>query len=346
MCYDRAMSFAHIAGQPRAVELLSAALRSGGVHHAYLFAGPEGVGKELTALAFAQALTCRERPDLGCGECSSCQRASRRNHPDVTWVIPEDEQVSRGIAGRSDFDHTPSREIRVDQIRKLQERVAFRPLEAPRKVAIVVSAQAMNAPGQNAFLKTLEEPPADTILVLLASSPDKLLPTIRSRCLRVQFAPLPAALIAERVAKERKLDQAAARMVATMSAGSLSRALALDLTGLERRKEIIERFEKLSPDDARGWLWFAEELGSSRELAEECLRILTLWLRDLAAVRAGSLELANGDLRDLAQEAATGLSDAALHRRHALLERAAHAIGSRNGSPRLQLERLLIEAMS
>ncbi|MBI3184212.1 MAG: DNA polymerase III subunit delta' [Myxococcales bacterium] len=340
------MPFSTIDGQPRAVESLKAALRSDGVHHAYLFGGPEGVGKELTAIALAQALTCTERAGEGCAECSSCVRVARRNHPDVSWVMPEDEQVARGLAGRSDFDRTPSREIRVEQIRRLQERLAFRPLESKRKVAIVATAHAMNDSAQNAFLKTLEEPPPDTVLVLISSAPETLLPTIRSRCARVQFAPLPASLVAERLRRERELDGPTAELVAVLAGGSLSRALALDVKGLERRREILERFESLSKEDARGWLRFAEDFGAARDTAEHCLRILSLWNRDVAAVRAGAAEIANRDLADLARKAASGISDEALHRRHALIEQATTAIAARYGSPRLQLERLLIELMA
>lgn len=337
------MTLAAVAGQPRAVDALRSALKSGVLHHAYLFGGPDGVGKELTAIGLAQALICPEAPGEGCGACSACQRIARRNHPDVTWVMPEDERVARGLAGRSDFDHTPSRDIRVEQIRSLQERLSFRPLEATRKVAIIASAQAMNAQAQNAFLKTLEEPPPQTLLVLLASAPDKLLSTIRSRCSRVPFGPLPPELLAAKVKEARKVDEATARLVAVMAAGSLARALELDVDGLGRRKEIVEGFEALRADDAKGWLAFAEEFGASREDAEDCLRILSVWLRDLAALQAGVPELVNRDLQPIAERAAERLSSPAVHRRGLLMEQALNAVTSRNGSPRLQLERMLIE---
>ncbi len=235
------MTLAAVVGQPRAVEVVRSALRGGSVHHGYLFGGPEGVGKELLAVGLAQALNCEDAPNEGCGTCSACLRITRRNYPDVTWVMPEDELVTRGLAGRSDFNHTPSREIRVEQIRALQERLAFRALEGRRKVAIIASAQAMNVQAQNAFLKTLEEPPAQTVLVLLASSPDRLLPTIRSRCSKVHFGPLPRELLAAKVKEARgdKVDHATAELVAVIAGGSLSRALALDLKSLARRRGLL-----------------------------------------------------------------------------------------------------------
>lgn len=337
------MTLASVLGQPRAIDSLQAALRGGAVHHAYLFAGPEGVGKELAAVGLAQALTCPEQPDVGCGACASCVRVAKGLHPDVTWVMPDEERVSRGLAGRSDFTGTPSRELRVEQIRNLQERLALRGLESRRKVALIISAQAMNVQAQNAFLKTLEEPPSETTLVLVANAMDKLLPTIRSRCSKVHFGPLSVELVAERVRTVRKLDADTAQLAAIMAGGSLGRALALDVEALARRKDVVTAFEALRGEDAVGLLRFADEHGGSREDAEATLELLVLWTRDVALVRAGREDsLANRDLRALAVDVASRISDAWLHRRHSLLE-AARAAVARNGAPRLQLERMLID---
>ncbi len=337
------MTLSAVQGQTRAIDTLKAALRSSSIQHAYLFSGPDGVGKELAAYGFAQALLCEARPLEGCGECSVCLRVAKRNHPDVTLIMPEDEQVSRGIAGRSDFEGTPSREIRVDQVRRLQERLQLRPLEAKRKLAMVASAHQLNQQAQNAFLKTLEEPPPETVLILIASASDKLLPTLRSRLSVVTFAPLPEAMIAARVAKERKLDEQTAKLVAVLSGGSMSRALELDVKGLSRRKELIEQFEALTPTEAGGWLRFAEDFGQDRSDAEDALAVLQLWCRDLAVARAGSTSFVNRDLAELAEKRGQALSEVALHRRVELLQQASNAISNRNGQPRLQLERMLIE---
>jgi DNA polymerase-3 subunit delta' len=339
------MSLAEVKCQERAVGALKASLASKQVHHAWLFHGPEGVGKELAATGFAQALVCREAPYEGCGECAACARVARRNHPDVTWVMPEDEQVRRGLAGRSDFTNTPSRDIRIEQVRKLQERLAFRALEAPHKVALLVTAHAMNAPAQNALLKTLEEPPRDTVLVLVSSAPDKLLPTIRSRCAKAAFGPLPVDFIAERVkaASKKGMDDGLARQIAAMASGSLARALALDPAALERRKDIIEGFEQLTPDDASGWLTLAEVYGEDRAAAELAIEVLQVWFRDVAVAQAGGAALVNGDLGALAARAATRVSPARLQRRLGFLDEAKNAITQRNGAVKLQLERMFIE---
>lgn len=337
------MTLSSVVGQPRAVSALEAALRGHSVHHAYLFAGPEGVGKELAAVGFTQALLCAEKPLEGCGTCSTCTRIEKKLHPDVSWVMPDAERVERGLAGRSDFQGTPSREIRVESIRALQERLALHGLESRRKVAVVLSAHTLNPQAQNAFLKTLEEPPAETTLLLVASAADRLLPTLRSRCSLLSFAPLPAAFVAERVQQERSLNPGTAALVAVMAGGSLGRALSLDVEALAHRKEIIQDFESMRSGAAGALLRFAETYGSSREEAERALSILSLWNRDVAVAAAGAEGLANQDLASLAKEVAARTERASVHRRHELIERAQTAIGARNGAPRLQLERMLID---
>jgi len=361
------MTLAAVKGQDRAVEALRAALRSATLHHAYLFAGPSGVGKELTALGFVQSLLCLERPQEGCGTCGICTRVQKHNHPDVTWVMPEEEQVRRGLAGRSDFSGTASREIKVEQVRQLQERLSYRPLEGAFKVALIISSEQLNAMAQNALLKTLEEPPPRTLMILLTSSLDKLLPTLRSRCSKVYFGPLPRALLAAEVAHRRKLDPATADLVAVMAAGSLGQALEYDVDKLKRRRDVIERFEAVTAKDARTVLRFAEDFGSSREDALSALEILSLWIRDVAIFRAGGGgparhensaqpealakealakdALANKDLRELLEKVAPRYDEAGLHRRREMLGVASRAI-LRNGAARLQLERMLLRSFT
>jgi DNA polymerase-3 subunit delta' len=336
------MTLRQVEGQPRAVETVRAALRSGALHHAYLFTGPEGVGKELLALGLIQALLCRAVPGEGCGECDACRRVESRNHPDVSWLMPQEEMIARGLAGRSDFSGTVSREVRVEQVRKLQERLALRALEGGHKVAVIASAQQMNPQAQNALLKTLEEPPAGTLLLLLCTAVDRLLPTILSRCARVSFGPLPQALIRDHLVKKRQLEPEIASLAAVLADGSLSRALALDVGGLKRRREIIERFEALTPGDARPWLRFSEEFGASRDEAREVLRILALWIRDVALAQVGAGGLANQDLAELAQAAARRCTPEALHRRQELVGQTREAISDHYASARLALDRMLI----
>ncbi len=337
------MTLAAVQGQTRAVGALSSALKHGVLPHACLFSGPPGVGKELAAVGLAQALLCPEAPGEGCGRCSVCQRVERFAHPDVLWLLPEEEQVRRRLAGRSDFSHVPSRDVRVEQVRQLQERLSLRGLESPRKVVLVLSADAMNPAAQNAFLKTLEEPPADTTLVLVTAAPDRLLPTLRSRCVRYPFAPLPRALVAAHLKAARGLDGAQADALAALADGSLERALALEPEQLERRRATIRAFEAVTGSDFRTALRFAEVAGASREEAEEALGVLTMWVRDVAVAPFAEAALFHPELRSLATTAASRLDEDQLHLRFRLLDEALVAISKRNASPRLQLERLALE---
>jgi DNA polymerase-3 subunit delta' len=325
------------------VDALRSALKSSAVHHAYLFAGPEGVGKELAAIGFAQALSCQEQPGEGCEECSSCRRIARRNHPDLTSLMPQEEMISRGLASRSEFTNTPSRDIRVEQVRALQHRLALRALEGNCKLAIISSAHQMNAQAQNAFLKTLEEPTPGTVLILISSAPDRLLATIRSRCTRIDFGPLPASFIAEKIRADRNLDPATAELIAALAEGSLARALALEGETLAGRKELVQLFETASAEQPRSLLQFSELFGSSREQAEEAMTLIRAWLRDLLATKVGFGELLLKDLGALAKERSEQYSETDLHGRFELLQQAATAMAERNASPRLQLERMLIE---
>jgi DNA polymerase III subunit delta' len=336
------MALEAVLGQTHAIGMLGSALKSDEIHHAYLFSGPDGVGKELAAIAFAQALLCERKPQQGCGECSTCTRIAKHGHPDVVWLMPEDEMIARGLAGRSDFANVPSREIKVEQVRSLQERISLRALEGRRKVAILASAEQMNPQAQNALLKALEEPPPETVLILISSAADRLLPTIRSRCSKVSFVALPLTLIASQVEQRRKLDPQTSTLIAVLSGGSLSRALALDARRLAQRKELIQLFETTG-GNLSSLLSFAEVFGSSRDEAEAALDILDLWIRDLLVLKEGVADLVNRDLEELAGSASANYTPARLHRMREAIAQARERISERNGAPRFQLERMLIE---
>src|SRR5437763_6444313 len=231
------MPWREIAGQDRAVRLLRSALERGQPHHAYLLAGPAGVGNELLARLFAQAANCEAEPELRpCGKCASCTAIARGVHPDVMWVMPQSEAVGRGLLSRADLEAAPSRDIRVDEVRALSRRLALAAMLGRRKVAVLVPAEAMNERAQNTLLKTLEEPPPATTFLLVSEQPDALLATVRSRCARVQLAPLPEKVLVEQLVK-RGAPAEEARRRAARADGSLGRALSLDPEELERRRD-------------------------------------------------------------------------------------------------------------
>ncbi|HEX3772764.1 MAG TPA: DNA polymerase III subunit [Polyangiaceae bacterium] len=252
-----------LRAQATAVDTLRRALATDRVHHAYLFDGPNGVGKELAAFGLAQALVCERREPgnpSACGECRACVRAvprpgeARPVHPDV--VVLERGLYEPATIGR----RTPeTQDLSIDQVRTLVlARAAFPPHEGRAKVFIVRRAEEMNQAAANALLKTLEEPGPRTHFVLLSAVGDSLLPTIRSRTQRVRFGALPDDVV-EGLLTERGVEGAAA--IARLAGGSM--AVALDLGDPEataRREEFVGRaLAAVEARDLEGGLALAEE---------------------------------------------------------------------------------------
>ncbi len=167
------MIWEKIEGQPSAVEYLRRSLARGRTAHAYLFVGPEGVGKSLCARLFAQALSCRRQDGDGCGSCPSCRAFAQSAHPDFRSFSP------RGVRGG----------IVIDQIREIDRLAWLAPQMDGWKAIVIDRAETMNDEAANAFLKTLEEPPPRTVFLLLTSRPDGIVATVRSRCQTVRFHP-------------------------------------------------------------------------------------------------------------------------------------------------------------
>lgn len=365
------MPFSEVRAQDRATGSLRAALARGTLHHAYLFGGPAGVGKGTAARLLAQAVNC-EGGEAGpngwradpCGACGPCRKIERGTHPDVLHLA-EERVMAKAGRWEPEGGRTPSRDIVVAQIRDLVDRrLSLRLFEGRRRVIVIDPADAMNVQAQNALLKTLEEPPDDTTLVLVSATPDELLPTIRSRCLRVPFGPLPAALVEEILlaelrtrAKGKGADDAGdpaahVRDAAELSGGSLARARALlggDLAAVEAS---LRAAAALRADEPLGWLAFARSLGrvdgkgseaedgSDRERVAEVGEALLAWWRDVLAVQAGGAPL----LTRLAQETrrvAAAVAPAEALRRRAGVERLLAALRQNAAGP-LAVERMLI----
>jgi DNA polymerase-3 subunit delta' len=379
------MPFSEVRAQDRATGSLRAALARGTLHHAYLFGGPAGVGKGTAARLLAQAVNCeggvagpsgwREDP---CGACGPCRKIEKGTHPDVL-VLAEERVMAKAGRWEPEGGRTPSRDIVVAQVRDLTDhRLSLRLFEGRRRVIVIDPADALNVQAQNALLKTLEEPPDDTTLVLVSATPDELLPTIRSRCLRVPFGPLPSTLVQEILLAELAGAPGAAegrrtggrgaaaaeapddglspaervRDAAELSGGSLARARALlggDLSAVELSLRAAAALRAEAP---LGWLAFARSLGradrkgdeagdgSDREKVAEVGEALLAWWRDVLAVQAGGAPLLTR-LEAETRRAAAAVAPSEALRRRAGVERLLGALRQNAAGP-LALERMLI----
>lgn len=225
--------FANIVGQRMAVAILSRALEQG-ASHAYLFAGPSGVGKTEAALAFAAGLVCG---DGGCGTCSTCRRVQEGLHPDVDIVAPE-----------GNF-------ILVDAVREINYQAAYRPYEAGAraKVYVLLEAEKLTGEAANAFLKTLEEPPTHVHFILVTDRPERLPATVVSRCQSVTFTAIAAPVLAGVLVSRFGLPQQEADLAARVAGGDL--AYARDLATSESARRQRDLLLDLARDLPKGGLW-------------------------------------------------------------------------------------------
>jgi DNA polymerase III subunit delta' len=278
------MSFDRILGQTKPKQTLKNALQNNSVAHAYLFYGQESIGKKHTAIELAKALNCSESEgDESCDECLSCRKIENRTHPDFFIIEP----VKNTPTAREAI-------IKIDPIRELQRKLAFHPYEGKVKVAVIDDADLMNPQAANSFLKTLEEPPSATMLVLVSSNPFKLLPTLISRCQAIKFQPLTPEIIkkilketmTEEVIKENDLNFRTIR-----SRGSVQKAMAEDITDIANiRQEIVYLLETVSFDrmdivfsHAKTW---ARQPDQWKMIFNEMMELV----RDLAFFRSGCSE--------------------------------------------------------
>lgn len=283
-----------IIGQEDAVGALRRSLARDRVSHAYLVAGPSGVGKATLAQAFAQALCCQatDRPNrtVPCGACLSCRKIARGTHPDVQVL---DLERQRAVAEKRGGQNTS---LTIDSIRQLTADAALRPMEAPRRIILIDDAESMQEVAQEALLKTLEEPPPAVLLMLLADDAGRLLPTIQSRCQVINLRPVPVAAIATALARSG-LDSSQAREIAVLSAGRPGWAMraAGDASLVEVQRGTAERALSWVDSSTYGRLVRAFRLGDSfskrrTDVVGDVTALLGLW-RDIMVLRLGLRDL-------------------------------------------------------
>jgi DNA polymerase III subunit delta' len=301
------MPFRDCVGHRRLLAVLARSVQRRSLPPSLIFGGPEGVGKRHIAISLAQLLNCtdlREGDGIlldACGSCPACRRIARGVHPDVVIVEPGDSGT-----------------IKVDQVRDIVDRAGYRPFEGRRRVVIVDEADALVPQAQNALLKTLEEPPAGSVFVLVTARPDSLLPTVRSRCPLLRFRPLSTEEVASVLIAGGK-KEAEARAVAATADGSISQALAasagdlLDIRDAAARvlgRLASSRDPRQRIDEAKSLLPRTSSGGASdREHLAQYVKSMAALVRDASLLEAGADPggLANSDVRaDLERLAAFG----------------------------------------
>ncbi len=268
----------NLIGHEWAVASLQRDIHDNRLRHAYLITGPAGLGKRTLATAFVKALLCEKH--TGCGECRPCKLVATGNHPDVISVAPL-------VSGKT----IKTEKIAIDRIRELIKTLSLKPSEAARRIAFVTNFETANEEASNAFLKTLEEPPGDAMLILTTDNAESLLPTIRSRCETLTLRPLPAAVIRDALVQRWGVPVERAELLAHLSGGRLGwavNAVGDDGQLLERREQRLEELMQLLSSPRTVRFAYADTLAKDREAMRETLDLWLGWWRDVMLVASNA----------------------------------------------------------
>ncbi len=323
------MSFKNVLGHSKPIALLQRAIRNEKVVNSYLFLGAGGIGKKVVALQFAKALNCLRGEAEGgeaCDHCSSCKKIDHALHPDVLLIEP----IGQGI--------------KKEQVIQMQRELAYKPYEGKRRVCILTAADRMAYDIPNTLLKTLEEPPLHSVIILLANNSRFILPTILSRCQPVRFHPLPIPLVSKWLMEGRGLPEAEAHLLASLSEGSPGKALEIQEEIRQiPREELLKDWaglKSLSLERIWGWV---ESLPSQRENLLLMLEVVKTLVRDLVMVKALEKEpkLIHSDLLQVMKPMVVHWSLPSLLKRMDILHQTTLAVKA-NANTSLAIEAMML----
>ncbi len=280
------MLYSQVAGQEEIKTSLIKSINSNQVSHCYIFEGPKGMGKYDLALVFAQSLLCQNFTSDPCNICSGCVKVNTGNHPDL-HIINNDETT-----------------IRREEIDEVIESIYKKPYESDKKVYIIKNAHEMTAQAANTFLKTLEEPPGDSVIILLTYNANLLLPTIVSRCQTVKFRKVNKEIIKTYLKENYDTSDEIADLAAEYSKGILNRAVNIVKGNdnlLNRRSEIIQLFDKIINSDSEIIYELENYFEENKDTIDIIIEILMMWIRDITFVKNNLNDLViNKDFKQLA----------------------------------------------
>ncbi|HET8843755.1 MAG TPA: DNA polymerase III subunit delta' [Ktedonobacteraceae bacterium] len=324
-----------IVGHDQTIQTLQRAVAAQRVRHAYLFAGPEHIGKALLARRFAQTVLCTGGPHAElsplnpCFTCLSCRKVMHGNHPDVHYITrPPDKQF-----------------ILIDQVRALQSDSARKTLEGRRNIFIIEGMHEMNVQAANCLLKTLEEPEPDVVLLLTVPDPGLLLPTILSRVQQVPMHLLTSTQIRQALQERWKVSGEDAALIAALAAGRMGWAVqAVEeedlLAERQSQLEILTRVPSLGKVQRFD---IAQKLSVEGDKIKGMLELWLLWWRDLVMAAHNCPDLiVNVDMRNLIQKHASRISPLEAQRMIRTILRTIEAL-DQNVNPRVALEVLMLD---
>lgn len=274
--------FRDIIGHHRSIEILQSFLQKDEIPQALLFMGEEGIGKKTVAETFANALLCQNRilSDPGgeeagrpwiepCGECLSCRKIADKNHPDFSRIEPE------GTG------------IKIEQIREMQERIIFKPLDGPWRIILIDPADKLNAAAANGLLKVLEEPPSHAVLILISGKPFSLPQTVLSRCQKISFYPLSLSHIETVLMEKKGWAVSDARLVTALTGGKLGEAMSLEIeTAREMEGGLHALVSEKTLANYESLFDAATTFSRDVEVMEKGLHYLAAWFRDVLVLQS------------------------------------------------------------
>lgn len=264
--------FNEIVGHKEIIKHLQGSIALGKVSHAYMIAGETGSGKTLLASAFAMTLQCQKKGTDPCLECSSCKRAMSKNHPDIIYVT-----------------HEKPNSIGIEDVRtQVIDDVAIKPYCSSYKIYIIREAEKLTLQAQNALLKTIEEPPAYAVILLLTSNQDALLPTIASRCVKLSLRPVSENMVKEYLMETMHIPDYQASVDAAFSQGNIGKAKKMAESEefgvlMERALRILKKSKELQWHELMDML---KELTQDKESIYEYLDLYLMWFRDVLLYKA------------------------------------------------------------
>jgi DNA polymerase-3 subunit delta' len=280
------MLYSKVAGQEEIKASLIKSITNNQISHCYIFEGPKGMGKYDLALIFAQSLFCENFTLNPCNECSSCIKINSSNHPDL-HIINNDEAT-----------------IKREEIDDLIESVYKKPYESNKKVYIIKAAHEMTTQAANTFLKTLEEPPGDSTIILLTTNSNFLLPTIVSRCQTIKFRNVSKETIKKYLKENYNTNDEKSGLAAEYSKGILNKAVNIinenDGT-LKQREEIIKLFDKIINSDSEIIYELESFFDENKDNIDAIIEIMMMWIRDIMFIQNNMDDLViNKDFKQLA----------------------------------------------